>query len=484
MWQLKLILYLLEVSLVLTAFFVVYKLLLKNLTFFKLNRIYLISAIILSFGIPSITIELQNNTADLPNANRIYEKAEDFTVISSRVIDDSDTSPITLINITFYFYTFIAAILLLRVLASAFTVCKYIRKTAKVVNGLKIIHKYSGFVNCSFFNYVFINPLSLSKREMEMLLHHEHVHAKQLHSADKILLLLCKVTLWFNPLIYLFEKEVELIHEFEADSFALNNVDTKEYTQFLIRLASDNNTNPLTLSFGKHPVKERIFMLFKDKSKASFRFTYMVAIPIILVLVTFFSTKFTSAYPHSSSTFTLILDPGHGGSDNGAIYGSTNEKELTLGLVKKIQSIAELRGLKVIVTRADDSNVSLQQRASNTGDLLLSIHHNTSPDKSKNGIEIMAGDLSALSTRNIVKGVTLNLYQNLRLLKGLRIANVYKEVTGIYLLKKSVAPSVMLEVGYLSNEKDRAFLLNPAYQNDLADAIVNSVLAYQAHIAH
>lgn len=484
MWSVKFLGYLLEVSLSLSAFYVLYSFLLKKLTFFKINRLYLISALLFSFTIPSIKIELQHNVGNFPIAGKMSDQVEQLTTTSFHPMISGQQTTMGIIDEMFYAYLLVAVLLLLRGLNTVFELFKYTKKESINLHGLKVIYKYSGFVNCSFFNYVFINPTTISGQETEMLLQHEHVHAKQWHSADKIFLLLCKIILWFNPLIYLYDAALEQAHEFEADAATLKTEDIKTYAQLLIKMAGGKKTNALTHNFGKHPVKERIMMLFTAQSKTRSILAYTFIIPLCIGLTSLFSVKIVSAYPLPKSAFTLILDAGHGGTDDGAIAGSITEKQLTLALVKKIRSVALPKGLNVGMTRDDDSNVTLKQRGNTKGDVLLSIHYNSSADQNKSGIEIISANSASASRRSAVKELTYKLYQNLQLLEGIHTDNLSREVTGSYLLEKSAAPSILLELGYLSNTNDKNFMTKRAHQDELANTIVNAVIAYRDQQIH
>jgi N-acetylmuramoyl-L-alanine amidase len=482
MWQLKILVYLFQVSVCSLAFFALYALLIRNLTFFTINRIYLIFALICSFAIPLARINLQSDIILFPKNSEVYDQFDKVTTISAYPITINSQSSLSAADLLIYVYILGTVVVLLKSLKSLIELLNDTKRESVNVNGLNVIYKNNGFVNCSFFNYVFIDPLNFSGDEIEMIMLHENVHATQWHSADKMFVLVCKIILWFNPLIYFYDKELERAHEFEADSAVLNIVDTKAYAQLLIRLASKKTTNLLVHDFGKHPVKERIFVFFKDRSKAPFMSVYALVIPLFMGLTSLFSINFVSAYPFSRSPFTLIIDPGHGGSDNGAVYGDINEKQLALALVQKMRVIADSKGLKISVTRDNDSYVTLKQRGGMHGDVLLSIHHNASPDKNKNGIQILSGSSSSSSRRAIIKDLTFNLYQNFKSLKDINAENVSKEVIGSYILERSTAPSIMLELGYLTNEHDRDFLTDSVHQNELANAIINSVLAYKDHI--
>jgi predicted RNA-binding protein with RPS1 domain len=184
-----------------------------------------------------------------------------------------------------YAYIIIASLILLFSVRKLALLLKHTKQKAIAVNGLKLVSKADGFTNCSFFNYVFIDEASLTKNELDILLQHESVHAKQYHSADKILMMFAKAALWFNPVVYLWDKALEQVHEYEADEATSNNFGSKEYASLLLKLAVEQNRSPLVHHFVKSPVKERIKMLFNSKSTNMKKLMYLLVAPIVLGLI-------------------------------------------------------------------------------------------------------------------------------------------------------------------------------------------------------
>jgi len=470
--------YLFQASISLAAFFFIYSLFLKNLTFFRANRAYLLTALLFSFAIPLLKIELPAEATIFRKHSSMTAKIEELSIRSMQPIADSSQSSLPLATILFYVYIFFAGVSLLKGLRSLYVLFSHTRNTTIPMNGLKVIYKNTGFANCSFFDYVFINPSKLNAEETEMLLNHEQVHAKQWHSADKVFLLFCKSAMWFNPLVYLYDKELEKVHEFEADAIVSNPDDRKNYARMLMKMAKGTQLHPLTHNFGKHPVKERIFMLFNNPSKRRSVYAYALIVPVCIGLSSLFSVESVSAYTSSSSPFTLVIDPGHGGSDDGAVLGQLNEKQLTLALASKVRSLAASKGLKVISSRSTDTHVTLKDRARIKGDFLLSLHFNTSANRSQNGIEIISSHSASTARRSQIEQLSYRLYQNFKSLDGIATSQFARSVTGSYILKNSNAPSIMLELGYLSNMGDKQFLTDPARQDEMARAIVKSVVEY------
>jgi hypothetical protein len=289
----ELINYLFKVSACSVLFFAFYLLVLRKLTFFKFNRFYLLVSVLLSFVIPATQITIDGEvtetvvvpvqTVDLGNA-----------ALPNAVITELKPIPVVAFDWFALLPYLYASVVIALLLLAAWRIINLLRHTTtqvKEINGLKLVVKQTGFTNCSFFNYVFIDENSLSAEELQILLQHEEVHAKQYHSADKLLLILAKALLWFNPVIYLYDKALEQTHEYEADEATSNNFGTELYAGLLLRLAVSKNSSPLIHNFVKSPIKQRIKMLFNSKSRNMKKLIYLLALPIGMGLLWSFTIK-------------------------------------------------------------------------------------------------------------------------------------------------------------------------------------------------
>ncbi|QLE55120.1 N-acetylmuramoyl-L-alanine amidase [Nostoc sp. TCL26-01] len=171
----------------------------------------------------------------------------------------------------------------------------------------------------------------------------------------------------------------------------------------------------------------------------------------------------------------VLIDPGHGGKDPGAIgIGGVREKDIILPISTRIAQILQQNGVQVIMTRSSDYFVSLPgrvQMAEKVGaDVFVSIHANSAgagrPDVS--GLETYYYD-NGLSLARIVHS---NIRQSLNVRdRGVRRAR-------FYVLRKSSMPSILVETGYLTGREDVANLQSSAYQNKMAEAIARGILQY------
>lgn len=484
--------YLLKVSACTALFFAFYLLVLRRLTFFKINRFYLLFTLLLSFVIPTLhfTIEREVEAApaiDMPVVTQNESTIEqiDFAPIINTAPSILMEEPFDWLSLLPYLYVSVVCSLLALATWRLFKLIKHAKRNTQEINGLKLVPKSEGFTNCSFFSYVFIDENNLTENELQVLLRHEEVHVKQYHSVDKILLIIAKAVLWFNPIIYLYDKALEQIHEYEADETTSQNFGTATYANLLLRLAVTKTDMPLVHNFVKSPIKERIKMLYHSKSKQMKKLMYLLALPIGLGLLWGFTVKVVEVLPKTKTKtekeFTLILDAGHGGKQIGTEVNGYKEKDIALAFANRIKALAEAKGIKVITTRNGDKLVSLKDRAEFTGDILLPLHANSEPVNNggkRNGIEMYSSNRNESLKATKVNALSSYLFEGMQNLEGITV-NPELKSNNVFLLRESKVPGLILELGYLTNKSDLKFITNEAKQNELAAAIVNGIMLYK-----
>ncbi len=215
----------------------------------------------------------------------------------------------------------------------------------------------------------------------------------------------------------------------------------------------------------------------------------------------------------------VIIDAGHGGKDPGTIGKSgLEEKKVTLDIAKRVKKILKRNGLQVVMTRKKDEFISLKNRteiSSREGaDLFISIHANSSPAKSVHGLEVFTlkqlGRKERKEEQRVrnqkIKYKHLSMIQNNRLLENILNDMMYvhkqavsREVarqTGektakfikarnrglkharFFVLRNTLIPSILVEVGFLSNYREEKYLKSGAYRQKIAYGIARSILDY------
>lgn len=181
----------------------------------------------------------------------------------------------------------------------------------------------------------------------------------------------------------------------------------------------------------------------------------------------------------------VILDPGHGGVDPGALSGEVKEKDIVLDVVLRMNRYLEEQGYSVVLTRDQDIDLGgeltqgrhrrdLEARVKviNQGQVAVSVHCNTIEDTSQKGAVVFyqkgseAGKQLATSLLAELDKVQL-LNDNRPLPRE-----------NLFLLRTSRIPTVIVELGFLSNQEDKTKLLEPGFRQQIAEALSRGIINY------
>lgn len=207
---------------------------------------------------------------------------------------------------------------------------------------------------------------------------------------------------------------------------------------------------------------------------------------LILFLLFLFSLGLVKAKELPLIGKVIYLDPGHGGSDPGAVYGNIYEANLNLEIALKTQKELEKQGAIVYLTRYGDYDLSvknaqlrkrsdLSRRANAINkslcDMYLSIHLNADSDTTWRGAQVFFDDVN----KNNVK--LAEIMQN-TFKKNLNTNRKYKQVTNQYMYRRINRLGVLLEVGFISNSNERYLLQKKEYQEKIAKTITEGINNY------
>jgi hypothetical protein len=288
------LLYLLKVSACVLGFYTLYLLAFRKFTFFGWNRGYLMASLVLSFLIPMIKLEetvvmpIQSQEPESEAFNGQYILPnQDFSAINQLPIQDI-SEPFDWQNALLFLYFLGVTLFLIKLIFSLYKVYQRSRNAIR-------LDKYSIIEGCnenaSFFNVIFLNVEGLSTSEKEQIIAHEATHARLLHSIDILILAICKVVLWFNPVIYYFKKSLSQIHEYEVDTVMIRDFDSKNYAYLLLKLGTNPHISLLTNQFSTQPLKDRIQFLFSKRTKFMKKLFYVFILPLIGISVWAFAGK-------------------------------------------------------------------------------------------------------------------------------------------------------------------------------------------------
>lgn len=258
----------------------IYYLLFRKETFYRFNRIYLVSSAILSLILPSIHLApFEPAKGFLPVA------IKSVTIMSGKVY-----APGIEARQPFHFlpllYIIIAVILAAYLVYQVAGMADLLRRhTVENRDGHKLVVINHGTHTFSFFNLIFI-PAGLSKGDdYQRVVCHELAHVKQFHSLDILLFQVIKILQWFNPFVYLMETMLKETHEYLADEAVLKQ-DSNAGQYRLLLLSQVFGIKPGLFSFFNHSlIKNRLTMMTKRKSPTRNRLKYLIALPFLTLVI-------------------------------------------------------------------------------------------------------------------------------------------------------------------------------------------------------
>jgi len=192
------------------------------------------------------------------------------------------------------------------------------------------------------------------------------------------------------------------------------------------------------------------------------------------ISLSFFNEKLSNS---KYRNMLVVVDPGHGGSDVGAVGLRSYEKDLALKLSKKVKKELEGLGFKVYITRENDKKVTLQERVdvANTlnADLFISLHMNSYTSSKPYGLEVLYNPDEKLKNRKLALYVKNNLVKDLNAFDRGIVAR-----PRLYVLRNTKMPSILTELGFISNEQEEIRLMDENYQNKAAKSIVKGIVEF------
>ncbi|MBZ9652890.1 M56 family metallopeptidase [Psychroflexus montanilacus] len=299
-----LLIYLAKASLLLTLFWVVYKVFLEAETYHRFKRIYLHVGYLLSLMLPLFT----------------YTKIEEitFSPVSYLAPSSSEFVPTEITPSTFelvwsfitenavieLIYISISLLFLVHLLVKFFRLLKFLKASkAFKTDGIFHIEQPISEGAFSFLNYIVYDPKLYSEAELKIILAHEKAHVAHKHSLDILFAHLYKCAFWFNPFAWLYQKSLVLNLEYEADAKVVAKTTKRDYQLILYSITQQQFKSQLQHSFHQSPIKKRIAMLNKNKHNRSFWKLFIVS-PMLVVFFLLFQVE-TKAQIKEAVTTTV-----------------------------------------------------------------------------------------------------------------------------------------------------------------------------------
>ena len=289
----KPMLYLLKTSLSLAAFYLFYKLLCSRDTWHRQNRVLLLLIFALSAVIPFLYIDLGQVAQE---ASVIIEELS--TSLVGEAIEFEGATHDAMLHPTWWqqipwrmlltsLYLAGLIVCIAHFIVSLLAIVNLIRKSKRstLPDGTILITHTKSYGPFSWMRYIIVSERDLSDNS-DMILAHERAHIRLHHSWDLLFVQLCTTAQWFNPAAWLLKRELEAIHEYEADSETLRQgFDARQYQLRLFEAVVGANFNTITNNFNNCSTKKRIIMMMRTQSNPWTRMKALFVLPVTFVAV-------------------------------------------------------------------------------------------------------------------------------------------------------------------------------------------------------
>ncbi|CCH01039.1 TonB family protein [Fibrella aestuarina BUZ 2] len=309
-----LLLYWLKANLFLCLFYGSYWLLLRNHTFLRLNRVYLLGTLLASFLLPLVQVpglSLGWLWADEAPVTATVTAEAGYVVSATEL---TDSAPILPDWPKLLYWAVLAGAVVLSVRAG-WRVGRVLWRihqwpTASQPDHTLVYPPDSQTPTFSFFRYLVLNP---ADTQSETVRQHELGHIRQWHSVDVLLIELAQALCWPNPALWGYGRAIRETHEFLADRFATEQATTQrdDYARFLVSYAFDLPTDALTHPFSTNQtnfpsLKQRIQMIYKQHTQRRALWKYALILPVTTALL----ALTTAPEPTSDTSTGALATPG------------------------------------------------------------------------------------------------------------------------------------------------------------------------------
>jgi len=278
--MMQLLLHLFKSSIIIALFYVFYKILLSRETFFRTNRIVILSAFILSFCIPLLSFSVRElQIFDVRSSQQFLSRADES-------FPNADKNSL-LLHLAVAFYVGGILLRLSFLFVGFLRIMKMIKRGETFVkDGYILVVTSENISPFSWWKYVFISNQDM-ELDTKIIESHEVLHLKNWHSLDLLFAEIATALLWFHPVCYLFKYELKNSHEFEVDAALLQQgQDPESYQMLLIRKAAASNGLSTINTFSQTKLGLRIKMMLRERSTiaAGIKYTGLLANTVLCIL--------------------------------------------------------------------------------------------------------------------------------------------------------------------------------------------------------
>lgn len=283
----ELAIYLLKINVAIVLFYFGYFFLLKRLTFYTINRFYLIFAMICSAVFPFLKLPAFLKKAEV--VVYAFGNAESNTFL----LPEFEHQTLFIWTALFYLYWLVVAVGGIKLIIRLVSLYRMrLQSSSQLWRGYTFRNLNTETAPFSFLKTIYLNREMHDDQELQTILTHEQVHTQGLHSLDVLLVEIWILFSWFNPLSYLLKKAIQVNIEFIADrEVVVQGVSHQQYQISLLRSATQATHIPLVNQFSFISLKSRIFMMSKKQSSKKQLGKYVFLIPVIITSLFIFGVS-------------------------------------------------------------------------------------------------------------------------------------------------------------------------------------------------
>lgn len=462
-----------------------YHFFLRNKKFHQYNRYYLLVAVMLSIAIPFLNIPLYFTKEEIEPSVLLQaltsSAAAGFEDNADNQVTVAKESWFTADHIAFIFYALVTSVILVRLLIALVKIYRLAgNHPAERMNDIRFINTEEPGTPFSFFRLLFWNKkIPLDSDNGRQVFRHELYHIRQNHTWDIISLETVRMIFWINPFFHLICREIKVIHEFLADKFAANKNEEWNYAELLLMQLLGSPNHRLVNPFFHNQIKRRIAMITSSKKTSYQYLRKLLVLPIAAVITALFAFKYKTADAtiYLEKPITVVIDAGHGNGTGSIAPDGTRESVLTLALAKKVKALNQNDRINILLTRESEQDVDLRKRGDitnvNKADLFISIHTNYASSATESGFEVFIPrkNKKYYAENQILGNIFLNYLTNIYETDN----EIKQREEGIWVLDQSDCPAILVECGYISNQKDLAYVKDAANQEKIANSILQSI---------
>ena len=288
-----LLFYLLKSGCYLIIFYLLFKLLMSGTTFFRFNRVTILAGIIGCMFLPLIEFTTQEETfltVPLQTIQGIFVEQADGIFwdtmfwVRPQVDETGNMQAINWCPIALgYVYLAGGLFVLCRILLSFYRMFQLIRNGKRRSYGkYKLIVVSEPISSFCWGKYIVVSVSDYSQQSTDGILLHETMHLRYRHTLDLLCMQCLLILYWFNPAIWLLKRELQEVHEFEADNGVLNTgIDATRYQLLLVKKAVGTRLYSMANGFNHSKLKKRITMMLKERTNRWARWKLLFVVPVM-----------------------------------------------------------------------------------------------------------------------------------------------------------------------------------------------------------